>query len=258
MNIIVNPTRERAAEIRPGVLRPDWSTVTTPAAREALAGRMTARSGLLDRWSHALGANEDIVWGTVLRLYAARGRPPGADEIAAATGIDESRIAALLRKLQLRDLIGLEAGSDTIWLAYPFTERATGHRVELNGHVLNALCAIDALGVAAMYGTDVTVESQCRSCGETIRVATGDAGRTLRSVSHPEAVVWYDFAYEDSAASSCCPAIAFFCSDGHLQRWLDGQVARRTGARLDMNEALEVSRAIFGPVLREPTPAAVR
>lgn len=252
MNITVNPTRMRAAEIRPGVLRPDWSAVATPAARQALAGRMTARSGLLGKWSHTLETSEDTVWRTVLRLYAAKGRPPNVDEIAATTGIDGGRVGALLRKLQLRDLVGLGAGAETIWLAYPFTERATGHRVELDGHVLNALCAIDALGVAAMYGSDVTVESQCRSCGETIRVTTADAGRALRSVSHPGAVVWYDFAYGDSAASSCCPAIAFFCSDGHLQRWLDSQASPRTGARLDMNEALDVGRAIFGPVLAAP------
>ena len=59
------------------------------------------------------------------------------------------RVGALLRKLQLRDLVGLDAGAETIWLAYPFTERATEHRVELDGHVLNALCAIDALGIAS-------------------------------------------------------------------------------------------------------------
>ena len=257
MNSTVNPTREVAAEIRPGVRRPDWSAVTTPAARQALAGRSAARSGLLDMWSHALEVSEDIVWRTVLRLYAAQGRPPNVDEIAAAGGIDGSRVSAPLRKLQLRDLVGLKAGSDAIWLAYPFTEHATGHRVELNGHVLNALCAIDALGVAAMYRTDVTVESPCRSCGETIRVTTADTGRALRSLSHPGAVVWYDLAYTDSAAVSCCPAIAFFCSDGHLKRWLDSQAVQRTGARLDMSEALELGRAIFGPVLSEPVPAVV-
>lgn len=31
---------------------------------------------------------------------------------------------------------------------------ATGHRVELNGHVFHALCAVDELGVADMYSAD--------------------------------------------------------------------------------------------------------
>ena len=34
-----------AAEIRPGIHRPDWSVVTKPAAREALIGRDRARDG---------------------------------------------------------------------------------------------------------------------------------------------------------------------------------------------------------------------
>lgn len=247
--------QEFTTVIRPGVARPDWSAVTTPAARKALTGRMSARSGLLDKWSHALDRDEDQVWRTVLQRYAALGRPPEAGEIAEDTGIACNRVGALLRKLQLRDLVGLENGSDAIRHAYPFTESATGHCVELSGHVFNALCAIDALGVGEMYQTDVRVQARCRSCGELISVETAHNGRALKGVAPEEAVVWYDFAYEESAASSCCPSIAFFCSDKHLQRWLDAQEPGRIGARLSMDEALELGRAIFAPILKEPVTA---
>ena len=247
---------ELSTEIRPGVMRPDWAAVTTPAARKALNGRMSARAGLLDKWSQALDRDEDLVWQTVLHSYAASGRPPHADEIAHRTAITRDRVGALLRKLQLRDLVGLETGSDTIRHAYPFTELTTGHLVEVRGHFLNALCAIDALGVGEMYRTDIRIQAQCRSCSEVIRVATADEGRALRSVAPAQSVVWYDFAYSESAASSCCPLIAFFCSDEHLQRWLDGQEPARAGARLSMNEALELGRAIFAPILKEPALAS--
>ncbi len=242
---------EPATEIRPGVFRPDWSAVTKPAAREALGGRMAARAGLLDTWSHALGADEDLVWRAVLHLYADKWRPPRLDEVAAETGIAADHVAALLRELQRRDLVGLDPGSGAIRYAYPFTESATCHQVKLRGHSLHALCAIDALGVASMYGTDVLVRSPCRFCGETVHAATADKGLALGSVAPAEAVVWYDFAFSGSAAASCCTAIAFFCSDDHLRRWLDAQMPRREGVRLTMDEALEVGRAIFGPVLAE-------
>lgn len=246
---------ELGTEIRPGVLRPDWSAVTTSAAREALNGRMSARAGLLDKWSHALDPDEDLVWRNVLQRYATIGRPPQAEDVAGDTGISRDRVGALLRKLQLRDLIGLENGSDTIRHAYPFTESETGHRVEFGGHVLRALCAIDALGVGDMYRTEIRVEASCRSCGETISVVTTDQGLKLGSVAPAGAVVWYDFAYGDSAASSCCPSIAFFCSDEHLRRWLEGQEPERAGVWLSMNEGLELGRAIFAPILREPVSA---
>jgi hypothetical protein len=65
-------------------------------------------------------------------------------------------------------------------------------------------------------------------------------------------MVWYDFAYDGSAAASCCPSIAFFCSPSHLQLWQEASTNSRAGVRLSMGEALEVGRAIFGSVLTAP------
>src|SRR5258708_26461511 len=76
MEVSADLREQVAVEIRPGVYRPDWSAVTKPRAREALAGRMAERAGLLDRWSHRLEADEDTVWRTILRLYGASGRSP--------------------------------------------------------------------------------------------------------------------------------------------------------------------------------------
>ena len=227
MAIATRTAQEPAVEIRPGVFRPDWSVVTTPAGREALSGRMKARGGLLQKWSHALDEREDVVWRTVLQLYADRGRPPSSTEVAAETGMTVDRVAALFRNLQLRDLVGLEPGLERIRHAYPFTHTSAEHRVELKRRFLHALCAIDALGVGSMYRTDVKIESSCRLCSETVRIATMAEGRALRSACPTDAVVWYDFAYDGSAAASCCPAIAFFCSCATS----DGERAEPTRSR---------------------------
>jgi len=240
---------EPTAEIRPGIFRPDWSVATRAAARRALHGGTAARAGLLDRWRHRLEADEDAVWRTTLQLYGACGRPPELRDIADASGISPERVATILRTLQSRDLVALDQACEQIRLAYPFTESVTGHRVKLNAHTLHAVCAIDALGVADMYGADVAISSPCIHCGKTIHVRTTAKGSAVQSFSPSGAVIWYDFAYDGSAATSCCPAIAFFCSDQHLQQWFEAQTARREGIRLTMDEALEVGRAIFGPVL---------
>lgn len=240
-----------AVEIRPGVFRPDWSAVVTRRAGEALAGRMTARAGLLDNWAVRLGISEDLLWRTILRLYVDLARPPDLVEIAASTGIDTDTAAGLLDVLRSRDLIGLDPHGGGIQLAYPFTQAATGHSVELKGRALHALCAIDALGVGAMYKTDATISSSCRQCGSMIRVKVAHEGRRLEDVFPAKAVVWYDFAYEGSAAASCCPAITFFCSGEHLEGWRHDQKTQRVGIDLTMAEALEVGRAVFGPVLVE-------
>jgi alkylmercury lyase len=238
-------------EIRPGVFRPDWSAVVTRRASEALAGRMTARAGLLDQWAVRLGTSEDLLWRTILQLYVDLGRPPELVEIVAVTGIDTDVATGLLDVLRSRDLIGLDPHGEGIRLAYPFTQAATGHSVEVKGRTLQALCAIDALGVGSMYGTDVTIASTCHHCGSMIRARTADKGKSLQEVVPARAVVWYDFAYAGSAASSCCPAITFFCSGEHLEQWRHDQKTQHAGVDLTMAEALEVGRAIFGPVLAE-------
>ena len=211
--------QEAAIELRPGVFRPDWSAAKSPAAKEALGGRAAARPGLIDKWLHALAPDEDRVWRAVLECYAVLGRPPLTAEISHQANLPESAVLQLLQQLEQRDL--LARGPDgAIRYAYPFTEVMTGHHVTLGRHVLNALCAIDALGTGAMYESDVSIQSACALCGDGIRVATEDMGRRLVEVSPASAVVWYDFAYADSAAVSCCPTIAYFCKDDHLRQWL--------------------------------------
>src|SRR5258708_6651571 len=122
-------------EIRPGVFRPDWSAVTRQRARDALFGRLAARTGLLDKWSLKLETHEDTIWRTVLRHYADHGQPPNLTDIVAATRFASGDVATVLQTLRSHDLIALDAQLGDIRLAYPFTQAATGHTVELRGHV---------------------------------------------------------------------------------------------------------------------------
>ena len=237
------------AEIRPGVHRPDWSVVTKPAAREALIGRDRGRAGPADKWIGTLPTRQDLAWRTVLQLFGQLGRPPQLSEIGKVIGLGPEQIRTLVSELQAHDLLGMDDASGTIVYAYPFSGEATEHRVELHGHKLNALCAINALGVGGMYQTDVTVASSCRFCGTKIEIRTAQNGKALNHARPASAVVWYDLAYSQTAAASCCPSIGFFCCDEHLQQWLAAQTSRRAGYRLALDEALEVGRAIFEPVL---------
>jgi alkylmercury lyase len=247
-----NRANELAVEIRPGVFRPDWSLVTTGAARQALAGRVPGSAGLLEHWSKPIHPRTDLVWQTLLRTFAREGRPPRLAEIVAETNLSPENVTAILHELEKRDLIGLEPGTDTIRFAYPWSTQRTGHRVSFGAHNLWALCAIDALATAPMYRTDVSVHSACAACAEKVYVATALHGRALRTMSPPEAIVWYDFSYAGCAAASCCPSITFFCSDKHLQAWFGTRPRRPQGVRLSVAEALEVGGAISDRSWRNP------
>jgi hypothetical protein len=136
----------------------------------------------------------------------------------------------------------------------PFTGDQTEHHVQLRGRKLHAVCAIDALGVAAMFGTDVVIESSCRVCGG-IEIGTAQSGKSLNYARPVNAVVWYDLIYTGCATASCWPSIAFYCSEAELQQWVSAQNLQPKGYPLTLDEALEVGRALFEPVLAAAKPS---
>jgi mercuric reductase len=232
--------------VRPGVTFPDWSVVTSPAVKDALQA-MVGSDHVFDRW-RGYDPATDRVRVALLQLYSEDGRAPTTGALAERAGLNETSVRTLLEELRRRDLIVLDG--ERIVGAYPFTDKETGHRVTLDGRVLNAMCAVDALGIGAMTDRDITIASRCRHCGAPIRVTTRDQGRMLARVEPKTSVMWQSVRYEDAcAANSLCATTAFFCSDDHLSVWRREQAADEVGFRLSIEEGLEAGRALFGPSL---------
>jgi mercury(II) reductase len=232
--------------VRPGVTFPDWSVVTSRAVKDALQA-MIGSDHVLNRWS-GYNPTTDRVRVSLLQLYAESGRAPAPDALAERAGLSETTVRLLLQELRGRDLVVLEG--ERIVGAYPFSDRDTGHRVTLDGRVLNAMCAVDALGVGAMTDRDVVIVSCCRHCGAPIRITTRDRGRALAEVEPQAAVMWQSVRYESAcAANSLCATTAFFCTDEHLSAWRRERSANEPGFRLSIEEGLEAGRALFGPSL---------
>ena len=241
--------------LRPGVIFPNWSLVTSETAREALDSILEA-FGVEKRWS-GIGDAEDRVRRAVLEHYAQTGHAPSIARLSKSTGIATDEVHDLLGKLGARDMIVLDRSGETITGAYPFTERDTGHRVRLGGRVLNAMCAIDALGAGAMCDKDVTIDSACPACGGAIHIETRDEGAALATFSPSGAVVWSGIQSADGcAAESLCTVLAFFCSDEHLESWRSANHPGVEGFRLSMDEGLQAGKAMFAPLLAPPSPAA--
>lgn len=236
--------------IRPGVEMPDWSQITSPETEaEAALGAILEIFHFADCFAD-YSAGEDLVRRTLIRLYGELGRAPNALEIVLAAGFEQRQIEFALAALRRRDLVVLDEQSGAVKGAYPFTERETGHRVKLGGVTLNAMCAVDALGAGAMFADDCEIESSCRECGAAIRVTTAGQGGRLGSVQPQSAMVWNGIHYEGQAFDSLCTVIAFFCSPAHLEQWLSAREGSK-GYRLTMDEAMQVGKAIFRPVLAE-------
>ena len=247
-NPMIHDTSLPRYTVRSAVSFPDWTVVTSMRARDALLAILEALG--LDRMWRSYTPAEDRVRIALLRHYAEAGLAPAIGDLAERAGVSETAIGPILASLKARDLVVLEADGKSIVGAYPLTDRDTEHRVRLGDRTLNAMCAIDALGVAAMYGRDAEINSRCRFCTAPIRITTSDRGRALEAVRPATVVVWSGLRYEDGcAASSICMTMAFFCSDAHLEAWRAAHDSKAPGFRLSIDEAFQTGRAIFAPSL---------
>jgi hypothetical protein len=115
-----------------------------------------------------LTESERALYFWILRQLATQGRPSSVDiyEAAERLAIDAEQV---LETLAREDLV--HRGPDgEITVAYPFSGRPTAHRVRFpTGHEADAMCAIDALGIAPMFGEQVEVTSRDPVSGDGIR-----------------------------------------------------------------------------------------
>jgi hypothetical protein len=236
--------------LRAGVALPDWSAIRSAAAFDVVCAILDVFD-ITSRWRDR-SVEEDRVHRALLRAWGRHGRAPETAELAADTGMPPDAVRAMLGRLHERDLVVLNEAGDAIVGAYPFSARETGHGVRVGARWLNAMCAIDALGVGAMYGADTRIETRCRACDATIRIETRGGGVRLGAVSPEGALVWSGVRYEDGcAATSLCTVIAFFCRADHLAAWREENEPETQGYTLSLDEALQAGRGLFGPLLAE-------
>ena len=224
---------------------PDWSVVRSDIAWQALQ----AAADTLDmarKWAE-LDPAEDRVRRAILAAYARTGAAPNTGELSRQTRLAIPAVQDTLDRLRARDLVVLGPEGRIVG-AYPFTDCATEHHVVVRGKTVSAMCAIDALGMGAMLGTDTRIRSACRHCKAPIEAATRESGQSLGAITPATAVVWSGVQYDTAcAATSLCTVQAFFCSEEHLAAWREDGA---DGFRLSIDEAFQVGKAIFGPMLQ--------
>jgi DNA-binding transcriptional regulator YhcF (GntR family) len=228
---------------------PDWQRVRSETVAEAISHILKIFD--IERQWHGYTDRHDQVRTAILGGFATMGRTPSLTQLVKTTGLAPNTIESVLRELKSRDLVVLDAAGTRVLAAYPFAEHDTGHRVRLKTGWVNALCAVDALGIGGMMGQNTVIQSACRQCRAPIRIETSNQGADLTSYNPPSAVVWMgDWYANGCGATSLCTTITFFCSDSDLGRWQASAHHGTDGRRLSVEEAHEVGLAIFGPMLK--------
>jgi hypothetical protein len=131
------------------------------------------------------------------------------------------------------------------------------------GPTVWAMCAIDALGIADMIGSSVTIASTDPASGVDIHVEV----RSGHSIWTPETAVVVvgsdpigasadedccpgDGAGAVAAADRCCGVMNFFADPDSAEAWLSAH-PEVSGIVLTQEQALQLGVDIFGALLRD-------
>jgi Alkylmercury lyase len=210
----------------------------------AAAGISPGRCGR--KRTHGLSDPERALYHWVLSRFAERGRPSGAELRARSLelGLEPTLATAAFAR---EDLVDLDSAGE-IAVAYPFSGRPTRHQVELAaGHEVDAMCAIDALGMAAMLAQPVKVRSSDPTTGEQIIVQVEPDGDA--EWRPDEAVVLAGSLCDGPNYQGCCGVLNFFSSRASAEDYLTKHEDVQ-GRLISIPDAIAAGTAVFGEALK--------
>jgi len=204
-----------------------------------------------ERWGETrlarLSEAERVFYRWILRRFADGHRPDAAiaGETASRLGLEPGDA---LDTLAREDLVHRDARTGKIVVAYPFSGRPTPHRVRIGRRrEVDAMCAVDALGISFMLGEATEVVSSDPLTGEEVRIWL-DPGRALRWEPEGAAVFAGGNCRAGPASAACCAFVNFFASRENAQRYLR-ETAAVEGEVLSIPEAVESGSLVFGGLL---------
>jgi Alkylmercury lyase len=194
-----------------------------------------------------LASEDRELYDWILDRFAHASSPNGEETRAAARrfGLDPDQALA---RLADEDLIHTDADGRPL-VAYPFSGIPRGHRVTIEGvGTVEAMCAIDALGIAPMLGRATTISSRDPLSGAAVQLQLhpdGNASWRPQSV----VVVIGSAACGGPSFRGCCSVLNFFDSPESAERYLADRPGI-DGSWVSIRVAIEAGTAIFGNLLR--------
>lgn len=149
-----------------------------------------------------------------------------------------------LARLGRDDLVVLDPEDGSVAGAYPLTTEDTPHRLQVGACSVRAMCALDALSVAPVFGVEVCIESGCAVTGDPVRVE--QQGTAVADV-HPNGlrvgVRWQH--PEGCAAHSMCRDMVFLRDADVAEAWRAGGDA----GLFSLEEGVAFASGFFRPLL---------
>jgi len=189
---------------------------------------------------------EFYLW--ILHRFASE-RPPAAQAIRVEATRLRLDLAEAREKLAAEDLVHFDAEGE-VAIAYPFSGRSRGHRVLIDGQRwVEAMCAIDALGIAPMLGLPIEITSRDPVSGAEVWVRL-DPGDGIWWEPTQAVVLTGSACCDGPTFGGCCDVLNFFESKQNAERYLrDHELI--SGFPISIAAASELGRTVFGDILTE-------
>lgn len=204
-------------------------------AIERLATILPLRQNL-----ESLDAHTRKIHDTIRRCYITAGRAPTLAELNAVS----PQAPAALRTLADKDIIVTDAEGEVTG-AYPFSSEPRTSRIEINGHSVHAMCALDALAPSAMAHCKSRVVSRCAATQEEVIVELDDR-KILNADETRDLFVginWQAARSATSCATSLCTEMLFLKGEAVAHQWQAENPASREIFTLP--EAVQFSAGFF-------------
>ncbi len=197
-----------------------------------------------------LNDNERSLYRWILSSFASGGQP-AVDELCDLASDLGLEIEDTLDRFAKLDLVHHDPTSGEILVAYPFSAHPRGHSVLINStHRVEAMCAIDALGIASMLRQPIEISSRDPRSGTEIWVRLD-----------PNEHAWWEPSTAVVLAGSpdcdrpsfrgCCDVLNFFQTDDSANTYLAAH-PELTGFTISIPDAIEAGRTVFADLLKEP------
>jgi len=181
---------------------------------------------------------------SVVNQFFNKGRAPYLSEL---NGNNSNESINLLAS---KDMLTLDENGE-IKGCYPFTMEQRVHRIQINGHTVHAMCALDALAPSAMFECPSIVLSECAVTQKPINIVLDN-----QQVLNEEAVQQLHFGINWQAANSCsscadslCTEMLFLADNAVANQWLNEDLEGRE--TFTLKEAIQFSTGFFKPMMQQ-------
>ena len=179
-----------------------------------------------------------------IRSFVDKGRILAREEMAQYV----SNLEEAVDVLKDRDMVVFSDNGEPLG-AYPFTMEAREHSVQVNGHRVYAMCALDALAVAPMFGMETQIDSRCRVSGDPVNIRMSG-----NKILNPDeagdihfGIIWGAANADISCANSLCMEMMFLRDGETARQWLADDPETREVFTLQ--EAVEFGGRFFSPLV---------